>query len=60
MFIVEEDVETYAHNVSADEPELLKQLARETRDTLDMPQMLTGRLEIYTVILLFVPRFWKK
>ena len=43
--LVEEKIEAYATEHSREEPELLARLARETRETMELPQMLTGRLE---------------
>jgi caffeoyl-CoA O-methyltransferase len=43
--LVDEKIETYATNHTSEEPELLARLARETEETMDLPQMLTGRLE---------------
>lgn len=45
MEIVDKDLEQYAFDHTAAEPELLQRLAAETRASMQMPQMLTGRLE---------------
>jgi caffeoyl-CoA O-methyltransferase len=44
-FIVPEDLERYAEAHTTPHPELLQRLARETQDTLERPQMLTGTIE---------------
>jgi len=43
--LVDEKIEAYATNHTREEPELLARLARETKETMKLPQMLTGRLE---------------
>jgi len=43
--LVDEKIETYATNHTSEEPDLLARLARETEETMELPQMLTGRLE---------------
>jgi len=43
--LVDEKIETYATNHTSEEPELLARLARETEESMEVPQMLTGRLE---------------
>ncbi|MGH9461217.1 MAG: O-methyltransferase [Vicinamibacteria bacterium] len=43
--LVDEKIETYATKHTSEEPELLARLARETEETMELPQMLTGRLE---------------
>lgn len=43
--LVDEKIETYATNHTSAEPELLARLARETQESMELPQMLTGRLE---------------
>ncbi|HEX9723137.1 MAG TPA: class I SAM-dependent methyltransferase [Vicinamibacteria bacterium] len=43
--LVDEKIETYATNHTSEEPELLARLARETKESMEVPQMLTGRLE---------------
>jgi caffeoyl-CoA O-methyltransferase len=43
--LVDEKIETYATQHTSEEPELLARLARETEETMELPQMLTGRLE---------------
>ena len=43
--LVDEKIENYATTHSSQEPELLARLARETYDSMELPQMLTGRLE---------------
>ncbi len=45
MFIVDESIEKYAYLHTSPEPPLLQELAKETERTMEMPQMLTGRLE---------------
>ncbi len=44
-FIVPEDLERYAEEHTTPHPELLQRLARETQETLERPQMLTGTIE---------------
>jgi caffeoyl-CoA O-methyltransferase len=44
-FIVPEEIEDYAEAHTTPPPELLAELAEETKATLDAPQMLTGRIE---------------
>jgi predicted O-methyltransferase YrrM len=44
-FIVPEEIEGYAEAHTTPPPELLAELADETKATLDSPQMLTGRIE---------------
>ena len=43
--LVDEKIEAYATHHTSEEPELLARLARETEETMKLPQMLTGRLE---------------
>jgi caffeoyl-CoA O-methyltransferase len=43
--LVDEKIEAYAAAHSAEEPELLARLARETHQSMELPQMLTGRVE---------------
>src|SRR3954465_4819844 len=45
MDIVENDIERYAFEHTAPEPELLKRLEVETFAQMEWPSMLTGRLE---------------
>ena len=45
MDFIEEKIETYAYDHTADEGELLHRLAAETHRDLEIPQMLTGRIE---------------
>jgi caffeoyl-CoA O-methyltransferase len=45
MDIVDKDLERYAFEHTAPEPELLRKLSEETHAKMQMPQMLTGRLE---------------
>jgi caffeoyl-CoA O-methyltransferase len=45
MDIVDKDLEKYAFDHTAPEPELLGKLSEETHARMQMPQMLTGRLE---------------
>jgi caffeoyl-CoA O-methyltransferase len=45
MDIVDRDLERYAFEHTAPEPELLRKLSEETHAKMQMPQMLTGRLE---------------
>ncbi len=45
MDFINEDIEDYAHEHSAGEGELLAQLEKETYETLEIPQMTTGRIE---------------
>ena len=43
--LVDEKIEAYATNHTSEESELLARLARETEESMKLPQMLTGRLE---------------
>ena len=43
--IVNEAIEEYASRSTKAEPELLQSLIVQTYDKMEMPQMLTGRLE---------------
>jgi len=45
MDFIDEKIEEYAYNHTKDEGELLKRLAEETHRDLELPQMLTGRIE---------------
>ena len=45
MDFINEDIENYAHEHSGSEGELLAQLEKETYETLEIPQMTTGRIE---------------
>jgi caffeoyl-CoA O-methyltransferase len=45
MDIVDKDLEKYAFDHTSPEPELLRRLSEETYARMQMPQMLTGRLE---------------
>ncbi len=45
MDFIDEKIEAYAHAHTADEGELLQRLVAETRRDLEIPQMLTGRIE---------------
>ena len=45
MDIVDQDLERYAFEHTRPEPELLRKLSDETHARMQMPQMLTGRLE---------------
>ncbi len=45
MEIVDKDLEQYAFDHTAAEPDLLQRLGAETHAKMQMPQMLTGRLE---------------
>lgn len=45
MDIVDKRIELYASEHCQQEPELLKKLSQETRDTLPSSRMLTGRIE---------------
>ena len=45
MDFINEDIEDYAHEHSGSEGELLAQLEKETYETLEIPQMTTGRIE---------------
>ena len=45
MDLVAEDIHRYVHRNSSSEPELLQRLLKETMETMEMPQMLTGRIE---------------
>ncbi|HEY2940581.1 MAG TPA: class I SAM-dependent methyltransferase [Gaiellaceae bacterium] len=44
-FVVREEIDGYAEAHTTPPPELLAELADETRETLDSPQMLTGVVE---------------
>lgn len=43
--LLDPEIESYAAEHSLGEPELLRRLAEETEATMELPQMLTGRLE---------------
>jgi len=45
MDFINEDIEDYAHDHTENEGELLAQLEKETYETLEIPQMTTGRIE---------------
>ena len=45
MDLVHPDIERYAEEHTTPHPELLEELAEETRATLNLPQMLTGPVE---------------
>lgn len=45
MDFINEDIEDYAHDHTQSEGELLEQLEKETYETLEIPQMITGRIE---------------
>jgi caffeoyl-CoA O-methyltransferase len=45
MDFIDKDLERYAFDHTAPEPELLQRLSDETHAKMQMPQMLTGRLE---------------
>ena len=45
MDIIDKDIENYAFDHTAPEPDLLRRLSEETHAKMQMPQMLTGRLE---------------
>ncbi|MDB5103392.1 MAG: Caffeoyl-CoA O-methyltransferase [Fibrobacteres bacterium] len=45
MDIVDKDLERYAFDHTSPEPDLLRRLSEETHAKMQMPQMLTGRLE---------------
>jgi predicted O-methyltransferase YrrM len=45
MDLVHPDIERYAEEHTTPHPELLEELAQETRETLRIPQMLTGAVE---------------
>ncbi len=45
MDFIDEQIEQYAHDHTEDEGELLNRLKEETHASLDIPQMLTGRIE---------------
>lgn len=45
MDMINKDIESYAFTHCQEEPELLKKLTRETQESLQFPQMLTGRIE---------------
>ncbi len=42
---IDETIQNYAHESTKAEPELLQRLAEKTRNEMERPQMLTGRLE---------------
>ena len=44
-FIVGEEIEEYAFGATRPEPPLLRELAVKTHQVMELPQMLTGRLE---------------
>mgnify|MGYP000284656233 CR=1 FL=1 len=52
MDIVDKDLERYAFDHTQAEPDLLRKLSDETYARMQMPQMLTGRLEGRTLMLL--------
>ncbi len=45
MDFIDEKIERYAHDHTEDEGDLLNRLKEETHASLDIPQMLTGRIE---------------
>ncbi|MBL7950871.1 MAG: O-methyltransferase [Flavobacteriales bacterium] len=45
MKFLDPEIERYAEQHSAKEPEYLSELAKETRSTMDLPQMLSGHLQ---------------
>ncbi len=45
MDFIDEKIEKYAYDHTQPESELLNRLEKETWDTLEIPQMLTGRIE---------------
>ena len=45
MDFINEDVERYAYEHTQDEGGLLRRLEEETYEKLEIPQMLTGRIE---------------
>ena len=45
MDFISEEIENYAYDHTQKESELLLQLKKETHATLEIPQMLTGRVE---------------
>jgi caffeoyl-CoA O-methyltransferase len=45
MVIVEKSIENYAFDHTASEPELLLELQKETYETMEWPNMITGRME---------------
>tara|TARA_B100000686_G_C16763270_1_gene960123 strand:+ start:945 stop:1577 length:633 start_codon:yes stop_codon:yes gene_type:complete len=45
MEFIPEEIENYAYNHTGKEGELLVRLEKETHDNLEIPQMLTGRVE---------------
>lgn len=45
MDFINEDIEDYAHDHTQNEGKLLEQLEKETYETLEIPQMTTGRIE---------------
>ncbi|HEY5648204.1 MAG TPA: class I SAM-dependent methyltransferase [Nitrospiria bacterium] len=44
-FIIDEEIEKYAFRATRPEPFLLEELSAKTHETMELPQMLTGRLE---------------
>lgn len=58
--LVREDIEQYALRVTQPEPPLLTRLATKTHESMERPQMLTGRLEgrfLKLLVQLFQPKF---
>jgi caffeoyl-CoA O-methyltransferase len=45
MDFIDEEIENYAHEHTGSEGRLLEQLEKETYETLEIPQMTTGRIE---------------
>lgn len=45
MNFIDKEVEAYARDHCQEEPELLVKLSKETQESLQWPQMLTGRIE---------------
>ena len=45
MDFINEDIEEYAFNHSQNDGPLLQKLERETYEKLEIPQMITGRIE---------------
>ena len=45
MDFISDELENYAYDHTQNESELLLQLEKETYATLEIPQMLTGRIE---------------
>ncbi len=59
-FVIDEEIEEYAHRSTRPEPPLLEELAVKTHQSMELPQMLTGRLEgrfLKLLVQLVQPKF---